>query len=441
MRRHVVAALLLFATLPVQAHGQKLRDHLVDLFTFASQSVPLRVSTWIDPNNPSAGVVADDGFGASVSTNAAILGFLVRWVGAEPGNIPVSASSGGVTFNFAGAVPVRDIVSPGPLIAEGAATLGKGRTVIGLTYDNLLYNTLRGVPLDDLRLQFTHANDATSCSGCAALGAPLDEADLLDVALTLDMRISVATLFATYGLFDNVDLGVVVPFVHSGLEASSVARIDPFGTLPSGLPRHILGGDASNPVLSSNQSISGSATGIGDIGARLKVRLGQTKRMAFALLGDLRLSTGDEADYLGSGFTALRGEGIVSMSLGGFSPHLNVGYLYRSGESINDALVGTAGFDQVLSPWATFAASLLSEIQVGTRVMKLPGPVTFTQPVERTVLPMDVPDGPDDPLSLSLGFKLTTLSNLTATASTLIPITRTGPRPDFGWGVGLHYDF
>ncbi len=436
MRRHVVAALLLCAATPVQAHGQKLRDQLVNLFTFTSQSVPLRVNTWIDPNDPSAGVRPDDGFSASVSTNAAILGFLVRWVGAEPGNIPVSASSGGVTFNFAGAVPVRDIVSPGPLIAEGAATLGRGRTVIGLTYDNLHYNTLRGVPLENLRLQFTHAND-----GAAALGSPIDEADLLDVALTLDMRINVATLFATYGLFDNVDLGVVVPFVHSGLDASSIARIDPFGTLPSGLPGHVLAGDAANPVLTSNQAINGSATGIGDIGARLKVRLAHTQRVAFALLGDLRLSTGDEANYLGSGFTALRGEGVVSMSLGGFSPHLNAGYLYRSGESINDALIATAGFDQVVSPWATFAAGLLSEIQVGTRVMKLPGPVTFSQPVVRTVLPMDVPDGPDDPLSLSLGFKLTTLSNLTATANTLIPITRTGPRPDFGWGLGLHYDF
>jgi hypothetical protein len=436
MRRYLVAVLLLSVATPVQAHAQKLADQLVKLFTFASQSVPLRVNTWVDPNDPSAGVMADDGFSpAAVSPNAAILGFLVRWVGAEPGNIPVSATSGGVTFSFAGAVPVRDIISPGPLIAEGAGTLGRGRTVLGLTYDNLLYNTLRGVPLDNLRLQFTHANDG------GQLGSPLDEADVLDVGLTLDMRIQVATLFATYGLLDNVDLGVVIPFVRSELDASSVAGIDPFGTLPSGLPRHILAGNAANPILTSSQSVSGSATGIGDVGARLKVRLARTQRVAFALLGDLRLSTGDEKDYLGSGFTALRGEAVASMSLGGFSPHLNVGYLYRSGETINDALVGTAGFDQVLSPWATFAASLLSEIQVGTRVMRLPAPVTVSQPVERTVLPMDVPDGPDDPLSLSFGFKLTTLSNLTATANTLIPITRTGPRPDFGWGLGLHYDF
>lgn len=440
MRRLVVAVLLL-AAIPVQAHAQKLRDQLVNLFIFGSQSVPLRVNSWVDPNNPSAGVVADDGFSASVSPNAAILGFLTRWVGAEPGNLPVSATSGGVTFNFAGAVPVRDLVSPGPLIAEGASTLGRGQAVVGITYENLLYNTLRGVPLEDLRLQFTHGNDAVTCGSCSALGSPIDEADLLDMSLTLDMRIQVASLFATVGLLDNVDLGVVVPFVHSGLEASSIARLIPFGTLPSGLPRHILAGDASNPVLTSSQAISGSATGLGDIGARLKVRVARTNRAAFALLGDLRLSTGDEEDYLGSGFTALRGEGVLSMSFGGFSPHLNAGYLWRSGDAITDAVLLTGGFDQVIAPWATFAAALVSEIQVGDSPMQLPAPVTFTEPIERTVLPMDVPDGRDNPLTASFGFKLTTLSNVTASVSTLVPITRTGPRPDFGWGLGLHYDF
>jgi hypothetical protein len=440
MARHLVALLLLYAA-PKQAHAQKLRDQLVDLFTFASQSVPLRVSTWVDPDNPSAGVIPDDGFSGSVAPNAAILGFLTRWVGAEPGNLPVSATSGGITFNFAGAVPVRDIVSPGPLFAEGASTLGRGHAVVGMSYENLHYNTLRGVPLEDLRLQFTHGNDAATCAGCSALGAPADEADLLEVALTLDMRIQVASLFATYGLLDNVDLGVVLPLVHSGLEASTIARLVPFGTLPSGLPRHILAGDASNPVLSSTQAIKGSATGLGDIGARLKVRVAGTERAAVALLGDLRLSTGDEANYLGSGFTALRGEAVASLSLGGFSPHLNLGYLWRSGDQVTDAVLATGGFDQVISPWATFAASLVSEIQVGTSPMQLPGPVIFTAPIERTVLPLDVPDGRDNPLTAAFGFKLTTLSNVTAAVSSLVPITRTGPRPDFGWGFALHYDF
>lgn len=448
MSRGLALALALGLATPVPAAAQKLRDRLAQLFILGSHTTPLQVSAARDPANPAAGAVADDGFlPSAVAANGAILGFLTKWVSAEPGNIPISATSGGVTFNFSGATPIEGTISPGPIVAERAQTVGRGRMMLGAGFSHLSYNTLRGVPLENVPLLFTHANEsgegcaAPQVSDCSAHGVPSEENDLLQVLLSLDMTMSVGTVFATYGLFDNVDLGVVVPMVHSRLDASSRASVVPLDPTGAGRAAHFLAGSVDDPVLTSSQVVQGSATGLGDIGARLKVKLAGEGPTGVALMGDVRFPTGDEADFLGAGYTAVRALGVASTRFGDFSPHLNVGYLWRSGDGANDAVLASAGFDQVLSPWAMLAAGLVTEFQVGTSVMQAPAPVTFTEPVARSVLPMDVPGGRDNPVTASFGFKFTTRSNLTAVVNSLIPVTHTGPRPDLAWSGGLEYDF
>src|SRR2546428_9528058 len=56
----------------------------------------------------------------------------------------------------------------------------------------------------------------------------------------------------------------------------------------------------------------------------------------FRSLGDVRFPTGSEDDLLGSGHIAARSLGIVSARFGAFSPHANLGYLYRSGSTQKD---------------------------------------------------------------------------------------------------------
>ena len=90
----------------------------------------------------------------------------------------------------------------------------------------------------------------------------------------------------------------------------------------------------------------------------MKVNLGGSDRGAFGVLADVRFPTGNEDDFLGSGEYAVRGLVIVSARFGKFSPHLNAGYLFRSGKSITDAVLVTAGFDQLVAPWATLAVDV-----------------------------------------------------------------------------------
>ena len=61
------------------------------------------------------------------------------------------------------------------------------------------------------------------------------------------------------------------------------------------------------------------------------MNLGGSDRGAFGFLADVRFPTGNEEGFPGSGEYAVRGLFIVSGRFGNFSPHLNGGYLWRSG--------------------------------------------------------------------------------------------------------------
>src|SRR5205807_919451 len=114
------------------------------------------------------------------------------------------------------------------------------------------------------------------------------------------------------------------------------------------------------------------------------------ERSAFAVLADARFATGDENDLLGSGETSIRGIGIVSARFGAFSPHGNVGYVFRSGNVQNDAVLATVGFDEALADWATLAVDFMSELQAGASKLRIPDPVTIEIPFRRTITPTNI---------------------------------------------------
>src|SRR5206468_3347235 len=97
----------------------------------------------------------------------------------------------------------------------------------------------------------------------------------------------------------RVFVGANVNRLHlETLRGVSDAQIFPFGGTTA---QHFSGGTPANPQLSTSRFVEGSATGIGDIAARVKVNVTQTERTTFAVLGDVRFPTGSEDDLLGSG--------------------------------------------------------------------------------------------------------------------------------------------
>src|SRR5438046_6506317 len=155
------------------------------------------------------------------------------------------------------------------------------------------------------------------------------------------MDMTVTSFFMSFGLLDRVDIGVVLPIVSTSLRGTSDAQIIPFGGTTA---QHSFGGTPANPQLSTSRFVDGSATGIGDIAARVKINVTQSDRTMFAVLGDARFPTGREDDLPGSGHVAARGLGIVSARFGAFSPHANIGYRFRSGDRPTSSGCATVGF-------------------------------------------------------------------------------------------------
>jgi hypothetical protein len=233
-------------------------------------------------------------------------------------------------------------------------------------------------------------------------------------------------------------MGVVVPIVSTSLHGSSNAEIVPFGG-PTAF--HYFGGTPTNPVLNASRTVDGASLGLGDVAVRSKLSVHQSARSSVALLGEARFATGNDDDLLGAGRFSARGLAIISTSAGNFSAHGNTGFVYRAGGRLNDGVLGTVGFDDLISRYVTVAADLVTELQVGRSKLTLPGPVQYDAPFKRTIDPTSIPDMADDIVNGSLGFKVTVPGGFTAVTNALVPLNRGGLRADLVYTAGLEYSF
>ena len=103
-------------------------------------------------------------------------------------------------------------------------------------------------------------------------------------------------------------------------------------------------------------------------------------------------------------------------------------------------MIANLGFDQALNDWATIAADVLSEWEVGNSKLTLPGPVIYSFPFQRQVDPTDIPNKRDNRANASLGFKFKAGAP-TIVTNALIPLVRGGLQPNVVWTTGLEFNF
>lgn len=419
MRRSTPVLLLaLLPALSAPAAGQTLRDEVRELFTFGDCGDPLCLTVVGHGSH----FIPD-----LVQGQDNMIAFLGNAIGASVANVPVSAGSGGATFTFQDGKPVRTSVSAGPVLGERAQTLGRGRFLAGFAVSSFQFRTLRGTPLRDLEFNFKHAN-----VGDSLFGEPPVENDVIQVHSDLEVDLWVGSFFLTAGLGDWLDLGVVVPLLNLSMQGRSHAQVIPFGSNE----HHFDGG-----LVEAQSFTEASARGVGDVAVRAKLTLHRTQRAGIALLADVRLPTGDEENFLGAGEPSVRGLAIVSGSMGGFSPHLNAGYLYRPGHGRNSSVLATVGFDHLVSPAVTLALDLVSEWQVGASALRIPEPLHYTLPAVRTIPAANVPEGHDDTAAAALGLKVLLRPGLGLVANSMVPLLEGGMQPGMAFSLGLETNF
>lgn len=426
MRRTALTMLVFAAGLaPAPVDAQiTLKQKVTDLFRFGDcgEALCLQVNSAVHGLHyaPSA-----------TQASGALIGFFADAIGSSISNIPISSSSGGVTFAFKGGRPVRTSVSSGPIFAERGQTIGKGQVLAGTNITSLGFSTFRGVPLNQLAFNFSHQN-----VGAPALGDPAFENDVIQVRTDLKLNVLVSSFFLTYGLLDRLDVGIAVPVVRASLNGTSFGNVEPFG---ANSPHFF--GTPTAPALSATGRSQGSSVGLGDIALRLKANLARSDKASLGLFGDVRLPTGDENNFRGAGSTSARILGAYSGRYGSFSPHVNAGLLLRTDSLQSNAALATVGFDQLINNSWTLAVDVLSEMQLGANKVALPNATQLTVPFARTIAPTNIPGIKDHVVSGSIGAKYTTKGGVTTVVNALVPIKLGGLQPRIAFTVGVEYGF
>jgi hypothetical protein len=362
---------------------------------------------------------------------------------------PLASSAGGFTYRLDPALGVftRATDSFGPIYADRADTIGKGKFAVGVNFSHFSFNRIDDVSLRDGGVEIVLTHQDLPPVGCCL--RPFFEGDVITTRTSLEIKTDITAFTFSYGVTDRLDVGAAIPVVKVQIQALTEATIDKLATGGSsntvGIHRFPNGED------SETFQQSGSASGVGDVVLRAKYRAISRARAGLAVGLDVRLPSGEERDLLGTGATQVKGFLIGSAHLGAFSPHVNGGYTWSSrNRPIPDEIDYTAGFDWALSPRLTFIVDALGRTlrksqvlrEVDTTFEYNVNPNTDPVSLRSTTLKQLVATQQDATSFLgSVGFKINPVGNLLITVNGLFSLNNRGLQARFAPLVGLDYSF
>jgi hypothetical protein len=253
--------------------------------------------------------------------------------------LPLPSPASGYTYDLDPASGLRTprAQTLGPILTERGETIGAKKVFVGFAYQRFRFSEVDGNDLGTLPVVFTHE---------LGFNRPF-ERDVITTSNDLDLKIDQFTFYSTVGITNRFDVSVAVPILDVRMRGISTATIRPIGNDlcgPPGAPQtdpcHLF---ANGQLTTQFASPSGSATGLGDVILRAKGSIYDGERAAIAVAMDLRLPSGREEDFLGSGALGIRP--FVALSLKGrVAPHVNFGYQWN-GKSVlgGDITTGTEG--------------------------------------------------------------------------------------------------
>jgi hypothetical protein len=278
--------------------------------------------------------------------------------------IPLASPASGVIVKYDPAtgadLPVNGTL--GPIFTERGETIGKHRFYVGLSNQDFQFRSFNGQTLRPLSLLVSLASDTTNVTlkGIRLNSFPAT-ADV-----TMNVRLDQNVAFLTYGLTSRFDVSVALTVVHSAVSANTynvqIYQGNGFNNASGVNSAYGDGQGAGNcwcvgtftaavapgsPTAPTGSGLSIAnvnsdglgKTGFGDMLLRFKGTVLEKRNVVVALGTDVRLPTGDERNFLGTGAAAVKPFAAVSLYTRPlkdsivFSPHLNVGW-QLAGKSI-----------------------------------------------------------------------------------------------------------
>ncbi len=168
--------------------------------------------------------------------------------------------------------------------------------------------------------------------------------DVVTTVNAIEAEVSRSAVFISYGVTNQLDVSIAVPFVTADVVVTSDATIQRIGT--TNPETHFFRSIEDDIGARRRFTAFGSASGLGDVTVRLKQTVKRGTRQGVALGIDLRLPTGEERNLLGTGAPGVSPFVAWSANYGALSPHLNAGYQWN-GDSI---LGGEPGSGEARGP-------------------------------------------------------------------------------------------
>jgi hypothetical protein len=277
------------------AADARAQDTVTDIVTFlmTTQAVP-------------TGDFERDQEAAAMASDAVTRALIVNLT-----SVPIATSSSGFLYRLNPALGTveRATDSFGAFFIERALTPGHGRASFGLSASTSGFDRLDGQAL-------RNGTFLTTANRFVDEPAPFDTE-----TLTLRVRSTTVTAFASVGITDRLEVGGALPFVRLTLEGERV---------------NVYRGDTFLQA-----SAAATANGFADAAVRAKYTILSARRSGVAVAAELRLPTGDSANLLGSGATGFRLIGIGAVERGPIMIAGNAG-LIRGGISDELNLGGSA---------------------------------------------------------------------------------------------------
>ena len=371
-----------------------------------------------DPNF--AGNRSND-FGSSVFQS---FNNLTNGIGSQIGQFAVNSTVSAFRFDVERGVPVEVTKSLGPLFAERADTLGKGRFDFQVVWSNANYKKFNGQKLSSLSADVS----PTIPQGLPPNSPGFDE--LLQINLDVTVITNFVGFFSTYGITDNWDLNILLPLINNRIKAKSKATMLDANGVPctqggncSGI--YVINGTAPGTGDPSKDTSSGDKTGIGDVLVRTKYNFLKNHEVVpdLGVRGGISFPTGNENNFMGVGEFKFEGLAVASKyyssPIGMIGPHFNTGLVFVNNKSELNLFTYVAGFDLAPIPVFAFSLDLLGRHELD-----------------------DKDNSGKDIVDLAPGLKWAPFPNTLVQAAVQLPLNKNeGLRPDAVWTLGLGGNF
>jgi hypothetical protein len=359
-------------------------------------------------------------------------------IATQVSQLPLASASAGTVEVYRAGVP-ETFNNLGPILTDRAQTIGRHRFFLGFSASQFVFTDIDGTSLT--KLPFAWSAKASTVN----TNTYTTENTLLH--FKIDQFIGVATL----GVTDRVDVSVIVPVGYVSLGAST---FDSTSYIVNSNGALIYGPYSNAPTYAA-----GTASGVGDITFNGKGSLWTGEHSTVAAAMNVRIPTGDDLNYLGSGAWGFNPY-LVYSYLAKVSPHAKIGYQWNSHTELNPSYTSANGITSVSgklglpgglqydagADWAAAKHLTLAADLLGTQFLNTPKLVptstTITTTTSSIVLPTSVTGNSSYTINnLSAGLKVNPVRELVFSGNVLLQLNNVGLRSRPTPLIGISYKF